>query len=65
MKSLAESKSTELAFIPDVSPLHHKTAPYLLVDTLGALAISFCGIPPEEAVDDQLLRLTVPNEDVD
>jgi hypothetical protein len=59
------SKSTELAVIPDVSPLHHETTSYLSVDTLPALGTSFCGIPPEETADDQLLRLIVPSEDVD
>jgi hypothetical protein len=61
----AEHNLDEQVVIPDVSPLHHKPAPNLPVETLRALGTKFSGISPEEVADDQLLRFTVLNEDMD
>jgi hypothetical protein len=60
-----EPKVSDLPVIPDISPLHHKAAPHLPVETLRGLGTNFCGIPPEELADEQLLNLDVINEDID
>ncbi|KAM0856183.1 hypothetical protein ACQ4PT_049281 [Festuca glaucescens] len=63
--TLPERKNSDMAIIPNVSPLHRKPAPDLPVENLRALGTNFCGIPPEEFANDKLLHLIVPNEDVD
>jgi hypothetical protein len=60
-----EPKVSDLPVIPDISPLHHKAASYLAVEMLRALGTNFCGIPPKDPADEQLLNLDVINEDVD